>query len=609
MSFFSDIRDKVQFSKVPEAFRRSGMAVLDFLSRNDTDDREVKRGVAGMVKAILISDSGEISSAHWTILRDIADHFSPSDSIALLNGIQDAEPSTPESAAQLLQDVPRPDKEKLVFFLLALSLADNVPDDRLTMVEEFAQKIGFSVAETDSICEEVIKAKNKRIQLLRSGTGVLIVLGIVAIFLLLATWLRPVAFGLILAYLLLPLEKFFERRIREKRGLGYHFFQFLYAVFSPLRRLSHKIKNKHHKAKESDEQIKKKDAEHRIVNRAVLETMFFVVLLITCVTVLFSRIIYAQVRDSGQKIGVWMMQTPPAAGAEATPSPFAPTIDYLDRTAEKYSQIPPVRSMLQSISDTLDDPQKMRELLQMFLQKNGGAFSLTADILGFAASCFFDLLLTIFFGIFFLTKLSEFCREDDSTGRQGEYLVRMIYNGKWLPGAEEAAVSEATRLTGGMLVRLRIWVRGYLTLILIDMCVFTTFFAIFGLPYFPILGLIAGCSQLLPYLGPILTAGITLLVTLACGGTGTQLLLIVLLYLIYNGILEQFVIYPAIIGDSLGLTTLETIIVVLLGAVVAGIPGMILAMPMASIAKYLVPQIYRCWEIRRRPLPNEQPKI
>lgn len=49
------------------------------------------------------------------------------------------------------------------------------------------------------------------------------------------------------------------------------------------------------------------------------------------------------------------------------------------------------------------------------------------------------------------------------------------------------------------------------------------------------------------------------------------------------------------IGESLGLTTLETIIVVLLGAIFAGIPGMILALPAASVIKYLVPQIYHAW--------------
>jgi len=71
-----------------------------------------------------------------------------------------------------------------------------------------------------------------------------------------------------------------------------------------------------------------------------------------------------------------------------------------------------------------------------------------------------------------------------------------------------------------------------------------------------------------------------------------MLLAVIICYLIYNGIIEQFILYPAVIGDSLGLSTLETIIVVLLGAVFAGIPGMIFALPAASVAKFIIPQIY-----------------
>ena len=85
---------------------------------------------------------------------------------------------------------------------------------------------------------------------------------------------------------------------------------------------------------------------------------------------------------------------------------------------------------------------------------------------------------------------------------------------------------------------------------------------------------------------------------MAVGGAGVSVLQIagiIGIYLLHNGIIEQFFIYPAVIGESLGLSTLETIIVVLLGGIIAGIPGMIFALPTASVIKYLVPQIYRCW--------------
>ena len=122
------------------------------------------------------------------------------------------------------------------------------------------------------------------------------------------------------------------------------------------------------------------------------------------------------------------------------------------------------------------------------------------------------------------------------------------------------------------------------------------------MPYFFILGPLAGCGLLLPYIGPILSCCLTLLVTLAAGGDAASsgmLLSILAAYLIYNGIIEQFILYPVVIGESLGLTTLETIIVVLLGAVFAGIAGMLFAIPAASVLKYLVPQIYHCFDRRR----------
>ncbi len=60
-----------------------------------------------------------------------------------------------------------------------------------------------------------------------------------------------------------------------------------------------------------------------------------------------------------------------------------------------------------------------------------------------------------------------------------------------------------------------------------------------------------------------------------------------------TGIIDQLFIYPAIVGGSLGLNEMETIIVVLLGGILAGISGMIFAVPVAAILKYLIPQTYK----------------
>lgn len=87
-----------------------------------------------------------------------------------------------------------------------------------------------------------------------------------------------------------------------------------------------------------------------------------------------------------------------------------------------------------------------------------------------------------------------------------------------------------------------------------------------------------------------------------------MLVAIIICYLIYNGIVEQFILYPAVIGDSLGLSTLETIIVVILGAIIAGIPGMIFSLPAASVAKYIIPQIYHGFSAKQNGSTGDSPK-
>ena len=60
-----------------------------------------------------------------------------------------------------------------------------------------------------------------------------------------------------------------------------------------------------------------------------------------------------------------------------------------------------------------------------------------------------------------------------------------------------------------------------------------------------------------------------------------------------NMVIEQLFLYPAFVGEALGLNTLETIAVVLLGGLMAGLTGVIFAVPAASIIKYLIPKIYK----------------
>ena len=175
----------------------------------------------------------------------------------------------------------------------------------------------------------------------------------------------------------------------------------------------------------------------------------------------------------------------------------------------------------------------------------------------------------------------------------GDYLVESIFESGWMPKTSIDTRKTAAGIIDVITLKLQTWVRGYLWIIIIESIVYISVFLMLGVPYALILGGIAGLTVLLPFLGPLASALITLGVCVITGSVSAALLVtIIVFYFIMNMIIEQLFLYPALVGEALGLNTLETIAVVLLGGVMAGLTGVIFAVPAASIIKYLIPKIY-----------------
>ena len=136
--------------------------------------------------------------------------------------------------------------------------------------------------------------------------------------------------------------------------------------------------------------------------------------------------------------------------------------------------------------------------------------------------------------------------------------------------------------------------RGYLWIIIIETAIYITAFLLLGIPYAIPLGMVAGMTVLLPFLGPLISLVLTIGVCLVSGHADVTLCLTLAgVYFVMNSIIEQLFLYPAFVGEALGLNILETLIVVLLGGLFAGLAGMIFAVPVASVLKFLVPRLYQ----------------
>ncbi|MBD3422111.1 MAG: AI-2E family transporter [Chitinivibrionales bacterium] len=117
--------------------------------------------------------------------------------------------------------------------------------------------------------------------------------------------------------------------------------------------------------------------------------------------------------------------------------------------------------------------------------------------------------------------------------------------------------------------------------------------ALIGLPYFLVIGIIAGLGNLIPYLGPIIGFIPALFVVLVSpeGLTAWAFVKIIIVFAVVQFIEGTF-IYPIAVGKSVDLHPLIVIIGITVGSQIGGIAGMLIAIPLISVIKVTLEVLY-----------------
>jgi len=125
-------------------------------------------------------------------------------------------------------------------------------------------------------------------------------------------------------------------------------------------------------------------------------------------------------------------------------------------------------------------------------------------------------------------------------------------------------------------------------------------FSIAKLPYAGLVAVLTGICAFIPYVGSFISCSIGALLTLL--SSPTQALLCIIVYLVVQFVENQF-IYPNVVGNSVGLPPLFTLLAVMLGGKLFGILGMIFFIPLMAVFYALVREdIQRRDE--RKPIPK-----
>src|SRR5437016_3371156 len=133
------------------------------------------------------------------------------------------------------------------------------------------------------------------------------------------------------------------------------------------------------------------------------------------------------------------------------------------------------------------------------------------------------------------------------------------------------------------------YIRAQLTACVLIGVISSVGFALIGMPSPLVLGLIAGLLEFVPLVGPLVVAILATLLALLHSGFGMAF--VVLLFLGVLRIVQDYVIYPRIIGTGIHLHPLAVILAILGGAELAGVAGIFLAIPVIAILTVT----YRHW--------------
>ena len=124
------------------------------------------------------------------------------------------------------------------------------------------------------------------------------------------------------------------------------------------------------------------------------------------------------------------------------------------------------------------------------------------------------------------------------------------------------------------------YIRAQITACLEIALLVTAGLAIIGSPIAIVLGLIAGLLEFLPMIGPLVFSAIAFILTIT---VSLKKALLVLAFLAVLRIVQDYIIYPRIVGHGIEMHPLVVIMAILCGAELGGLVGIFLSIPLVGL--------------------------
>ena len=134
------------------------------------------------------------------------------------------------------------------------------------------------------------------------------------------------------------------------------------------------------------------------------------------------------------------------------------------------------------------------------------------------------------------------------------------------------------------------YLSGLGTMIVILWMMYGIGFSIVGVKNALFFAILCGLLEIIPFIGNLTGTAFTLIMALTQGGGTTMVIGILITYATVQFI-QTYILEPLVVGAQVKINPLFTIIAIVLGELIWGIPGMILAIPLLGIMKIIFDNI------------------
>lgn len=196
-------------------------------------------------------------------------------------------------------------------------------------------------------------------------------------------------------------------------------------------------------------------------------------------------------------------------------------------------------------------------------------FGRLSDGLWQAGASLYNAVITLLYMVLIPFFMYYFLKD---AGRMRQALVALVP-----PRHQEAWLMKGRQVNH----TLAHYLRGQFTIVLILMVLYATGLSLLGIPFAVLIGIFAGLGDIIPYFGTVCGLIVSLIVSLAHFHSLESCLLVIALFALVKG-LENWFLYPRIVGKRIGLHFLWVLTALVIFGMWFGFWGLVVSIPASA---------------------------